>query len=145
MLYYDLSSKTRFWRKIMKKINPTVKKETVYIAIVSTILSMLLQAVFLIIGKWHFTILLGNIYGLFITVGNFLLLGLTVQSSVEKSPDDAKKPIKLSQSLRLLMMFVFAAIGYLIFRKNILAILAVIIPYLFPRIAIILRPVFKKY
>ncbi len=129
----------------MKKVNTTVKKETAFIALISTILSMFLQAVFLIAGKWDYTVLLGNLYGLIATVGNFLLLGLTVQSSVEKNPDDAKKSIKLSQSLRLLMMFILAAVGYLIFRKNIWAVIAVIIPYLFPRIAVALRPIFKKY
>ncbi|MBR4100170.1 MAG: hypothetical protein IKK55_04195 [Clostridia bacterium] len=129
----------------MKKVNTTVKKETVFVAIISTILSMLLQSVFLIAGKWDYTVLLGNLYGLIATVGNFLLLGITVQSSVEKNAEDAKKSIKLSQSLRMLMLFVLAAIGYLLFRKNIWAVIAVVVPYLFPRIAVTLRPIFKKY
>lgn len=125
----------------MKKIDPVVKQETLYIATVSAILSLLLQSVFLIIGKWDYTVLLGNIYGWLVTVGNFLLLGVTVQNAVEKDPDDAKKQIKASQSLRLLLLFVCAIIGYIIPVFNILS---VIIPYLFPRFAISLRPLFKK-
>ncbi|MBE6787639.1 MAG: hypothetical protein E7537_04765 [Ruminococcaceae bacterium] len=125
----------------MKKIDPVVKKETLYIATVSAILSLLLQSVFLIIGKWDYTVLLGNIYGLAVTVGNFFIMGLNVQTSLEKEPDDAKKLIKASQSLRLLMLFVCAIIGYIIPVFNILS---VIIPYLFPRFAISLRPLFKK-
>ena len=125
----------------MKKIDPVVKKETLYIATVSTILSLLLQSVFLIIGKWNYTLLLGNVYGLLVSVGNFLLMGINIQSSLEKDPEDAKKQIKASQSLRLLLMFVFAIIGYII---PIFSIYGVIIPYLFPRFAISLRPIFKK-
>ena len=125
----------------MRKIDSVVKKETLYIASVSAILSLLLQSVFLIIGKWDYTVLLGNIYGLFVTVGNFFLMGLNIQSSLEKDPEDAKKQIKASQSLRLLMLFVLAIIGYII---PIFNILSVIIPYLFPRFAITLRPLFKK-
>ncbi len=125
----------------MKKLDPVVKSETIYIASISFILSLLLQSIFLIIGKWDYTILLGNIYGLIVTVGNFLLLGITVQNAVKKDPEDAKKQIKASQSLRLLLLFVCAIIGYII---PIFNILAVIIPYLFPRIAVSLRPLFKK-
>ncbi len=125
----------------MKKIDTAVKTETIYIASVSAILSLLMQSVFLIIGKWDYTVLLGNIYGWLATVGNFLLMGLNIQSSLEKDPDDAKKQIKASQSLRLLMLFVCAIIGYIIPVFNIIS---VIIPYLFPRFAIALRPLFKK-
>ncbi len=125
----------------MKKIDKTIINETVYIANISIVLSLLLQSVFLIIGKWDYTVLLGNIYGLFVCIGNFFLMGLTVQSSLEKDVDDAKKQIKASQSLRLLMLFVLALIGYLI---PIFNIISVIIPYLFPRFAISLRPIFKK-
>ncbi len=125
----------------MKKIDTAIKTETIYIASVSVILSLLLQSVFLIIGKWDITVLLGNIYGLLVTVGNFFLMGISVQNSLEKEADDAKKYIKASQSLRLLMLFVLAVIGYIIPVFNIIA---VIIPYLFPRFAISLRPLFKK-
>lgn len=125
----------------MKKIDAVVKKETLYILYVSAILSLFIQSVFLIAGKWDYTVLLGNIYGLFAAVGNFFFMGYNVQLSLEKNPDDAKKQIKLSQSLRLLAMFVLAVIAYLIPLINIIA---AIIPYLFPRIAISLRPLFKK-
>ena len=68
-------------------------------------------------------------------------MGLTVQKSLSKKEDDAKSFMKLSQKMRMLMLFVVAMLGYLIpFLKTI----AVIIPYVFPRIAIMLRPVFNK-
>lgn len=125
----------------MKKIDPTVLKETGYIAIFTFILSMLMQSVFLIISKWDYTVLLGNLLGYLASVGNFFLLGLTVQSAVEKEEKDAKNLMKLSSTLRLLMMFVVAITGYVIPAFNVIA---MIIPYLFPRIALAVRPAFLK-
>ena len=43
---------------MLKKVDPVVMKETRYIAITVLILSALMQAVFLIIGQWNYTVLL---------------------------------------------------------------------------------------
>ena len=125
----------------MKKIDATVLKETVYIATGTLILSLLMQSVFLVINKWEYTVLLGNLLGYIAAVGNFFLLGLTVQSAVEKSEKEAKSLMKLSQMARLFLLFVIAIIGYTIPVFNILA---VVITFLFPRIAIAVRPAFTK-
>ena len=125
----------------MKKIDPTVIKETGYIAALVFIFSLLLQSVFLIIGKWDYTILTGNLLGFCAAVGNFFLMGLSVQSSLNKDEKDAKSLMKLSQSLRLLLIFIIVVIGYLLPVFNTIA---VVIPLLFPRIAVALRPLFAK-
>ena len=125
----------------MKKVDPTVLKETVYITAFTVIFSMLMQSVFLIVQKWDYTVLLGNLLGIIAVVLNFFLMGLTVQNAVTKEEKEAKNLIKLSQSGRLFMMFVFALIGYLVPVFNAIA---VVIPFLFPRIAIMLRPFFQK-
>ena len=125
----------------MKKIDPTVLKETAYITAFTIIFSMFMQAVFLIVQKWDYTVLLGNLLGIIAVVLNFFLMGLTVQTAVLKEEKDAKNLMKLSQTGRLFMMFVFALIGYLVPVFNAIA---VVIPFLFPRIAIMLRPFFMK-
>ena len=125
----------------MKKIDSTVLKETGYIFLFTFIFSMLMQSVFLIIGKWDYTVLLGNLLGLAGAVGNFFIMGLTVQSALNKSEDDAKKLMKLSQSLRMLMLFAFALIGHLVPCFNLIA---VVIPLIFPRIGIAVRSLFIK-
>lgn len=125
----------------MKKIDPTVLKETSYIAAMVFIFSLALQSVFLIIGKWDYTVLTGNLLGFVAAVGNFFLMGLSVQASLGKEEKDAKNLMKVSQSLRLLLIFVIALIGYLVPVFNTIAVL---IPLLFPRIAVALRPVFMK-
>lgn len=125
----------------MKKIDPTVLRETSYIAAVCAVLSLLMQSVFLIIGKWDYTVLLGNLLGLLAAVGNFFLMGLTVQSALGKEEKEARRTVKMSQSLRLLMMFAVAIVGYLL---SVFNTIAMIIPFLFPRIAVALRPAIKK-
>ena len=125
----------------MKKIDATVKKETTYIFAITVILSVLMQSVFLIVGKWDYTVLLGNLLGIIAAVGNFFVMGINIQSALGREEKEAKNLIKLSQTLRMLALFVIAMIGYLVPVFNIVA---VIIPYLFPRIAVSLRPLFTK-
>ena len=125
----------------MKKIDPTIKKETLYIAAFVIIFSVLMQSVFLIIGKWDVEVLFGIILGAVAAVGNFFLMGLTVQVSLEKEEKEAKNIIKFSQSARLFLLFGVALAGYLIPVFNIIA---VVIPFLFPRIAVMLRPLADK-
>ena len=118
------------------KVDKTVKKETLYIACFSVVLSMLMQSVFLIIGQWHYSVLLGNLWGYAAAVSNFLLLGLTVQKAVTKEPEEAKKLIKLSHTLRNMLILIVAVIGIVVPFFNTWA---SIIPLLFPRISILFR------
>ena len=126
----------------MKKLDPTVLKESLYILTSTLILSLLMQSVFLLVGAWDYKVLLGNILGIVAAVGNFLLMGITVQSALGKEQKEAKSLMKLSQTLRLLLLFVVALVGYL---APIFSTVAVVIPFLFPRLAITVRPFIKKF
>lgn len=123
------------------KLDPTVKKETVYIAFWVVVFSVFTQAVFLIIGKWDYTVLLGNLLSGIAAISNFLLMGITVQKAVLKEEKEAKSLIKLSQTLRSFFLLAVAVIGLTI---PVFSIWTVLIPLLFPRIAIALRPIFMK-
>ena len=125
----------------MKKIDETVRRMTLYIASWTAVFSLLMQAVFLCIGQWDYTVLLGNLWSGFFAVLNFLLMGITVQKAIEKSEQDAKTMIKASQSLRMVMQVAIAAIGAAL---PIMNIFAVLIPLFFPRIAVMLRPLFDR-
>ena len=124
----------------MVKIDPTVKKETLYIALVTFILSILMQAVFLITGMWNHTFIWGNVLGYFASVGNFLLMGLTVQKALTMEEKDAKKLVQFSQSGRLFMLLIVALIGNF---AGIFNLFSVVIPFIFPRIAVMIRPLIK--
>ncbi len=125
----------------MKKLDPVVVKETIYIGVVSLIFSLIMQAVFLIIGKWDYTVLLGNILGYAAILINFLVMGIGVQKAVSKDEKDAKSVMKISQSFRMFFLFIVAIIGHV---APIFNLIAVVIPFLFPRVAVMLRPVFNK-
>ena len=55
----------------MKKVDSTIIKETIFVASVTLVLSALMQSVFLIIGKWDYDVLLGNLLGGVAAVLNF--------------------------------------------------------------------------
>lgn len=125
----------------MKKLADAVISESRFIALISLLLSLLMQGIFLMIGKWSPSVLWGNLLGAGVAVGNFFLMAVTVQIAVEKDEKEAKNTLKLSQSLRFLMLIVFAVVAYLLPAFHMVAF---ILPYLFPRIAIVLRPLFIK-
>ena len=119
------------------KVDSTVKKETLYIATAVIIMSMLMEAVFLVVQKWDLTVLWGNLLGGGTAVLNFFLMGLTVQKAINKDPKDAATMMRFSQTYRFLLMAGVAAVGALVPVFNVIA---VIVPLFFPRIAIALRP-----
>lgn len=125
----------------MKNIDATVLKESGYIAMITLLFSVLLQAILLIIGKWNITHLLGNIWGMFGAVLNFLLMGITVQHAVLKEEKEAKNLIKFSQSARMLLLIVIVGVGHFV---PVFHLMSVVIPLLFPRIGVSLRPLFIK-
>lgn len=126
----------------MKKIDSTVVHETKFIALAVIFFSAVTELVFLIIGKWDYTVLLGNLLSGCAAVLNFLLMGITVQNALSKDEKSAKTAVRLSQNLRLLMLFVAAALGVLLPCFNIVTAL---LPLFFPRIAVMIRPLFKKF
>ena len=125
----------------MKKIDEVVLRETKYIAIWTMLFSLLMQSVFLVIGKWDYTVLLGNILSEAAVILNYFLIGITVQRALEKDEKDAKSTMKLSQLYRFLLLFAVIILGVLLPCFNTWA---VIIPVFFPRFAIALRSLLDK-
>ncbi len=124
----------------MKKIDQTVLETTRYIGLCTLILSALMQAVFLVLGRWNITVLLGNALGGGVAVLNFFLMGLTVQKAVVLEEKEAKSAMKVSQLYRNLMLIVTAVVGIAV---SIFNSIAVIVPLFFPRIAISLSGILK--
>lgn len=125
----------------MTKIDKTVIKETKYIGCWVVLLSAVMEGIFLVLGKWSYEVLLGNILTGIAVVLNFLLMGITVQKAVEKEEKAARAAMKVSQIYRTLFMLVVVIIGVVAPCFNTWA---VIIPVFFPRVAIAFRPVFDK-
>ena len=125
----------------MKKVDKVVIKETKYILFWVIILSVLTQAVFLILGKWDITVLLGNILSGGAAVLNFFFMGITVQKAVQKEEKEAKNTMRFSQMYRFLFLIVVVILGAVL---PCFSLWTVIIPLFFPRIAILFRPFFDK-
>lgn len=121
---------------LFNKIDPVVLKETRFIAAVVLILTALMQAVFLILGQWDYTVLLGGLWGAALAVLNFFLMGMTIAKAVTLEQDKAKKKIQLSQQLRLLMLLVGCVIGAAL---PVFHTIAVLVPQFFPRIGVAIR------
>lgn len=125
----------------MKSISSAVRKETKYIAVCVVILSVIMQAVFLVLQRWDYRVLLGNVLSGIFAVVNFLMMGITIQNAIEKDKKAAKTQMRASQSIRTFMLFAVAAVGVCVPVFNTVT---AIVPLFFPRIAIAFRPFFKN-
>ena len=126
---------------MLNKVDPTVRKETGFIAGFVLVGSLAMEAVYLLLGAWTLPVLLGNLLGGLTAVLNFFLMGLTVQSAVDKPQDEARTAMKASQALRSVMLLAVLAAGA---AAPCFHLIAAIVPLFFPRIAIALRPLWER-
>lgn len=123
-------------------MDPAVKKETGYITVWVLLLSLLMEAAFLLIRQWDLSVLFGNLGGAVLAVGNFFLLAYTVSRAVDKGkPEEAAQRVKATATLRLIGVGALSALLIGVFKTNVFATL---IPLLFPRVAIAFRPILDR-
>lgn len=125
----------------MDEIDPTVVKETRYVSIVVLILSVFMQGIFLIAGKWDITVLWGNLLSAATGILNFLLLGITVTKALTKDEKDMASYMKLSKTYRFLLVLAILGVGIYFKCFNDIA---VIVPVFFPTIAIYAKEFLRK-
>ena len=122
-------------------MDPAVKKETGYIAVWVVLLSLVMEAVFLLIGKWDLSVLFGNIGGAVIAIGNFFLMALIATRAVKRGvetgkPQEAALRVKATVMFRLIGCVALCALLIAVFKTNVFATL---IPMLFPQIGVFFR------
>ena len=127
-------------------MDPAVKKETGYIAVWVLLLSLVMEAVFLLIRKWDLSVLFGNLGGAAAAVGNFFLMALIATRAVERAvakgkPEEAAARVKATATFRLLGCALVCVILIAVFKTNLYA---TVIPLLFPRIGIMFWPRFNQ-
>ena len=127
----------------MAKLDPVVRKETDYIAVWVFALSLMMEAVFLLIKKWNGSVLMGNLAGACAAIANYLLLGITVSKAVSLGETGSRIALRVraSRTLRMLGMAGFCALCIGLLKTNVYATL---IPLLFPRIGLAFRPVIDR-
>lgn len=125
----------------MGKLDPAVKRETIYISLSVLIFSVMMQFVFFIIGIWDYTVVLGNLLSGGVSVLNFLLMGIAVQSAVGLEEKQIRDKMKLSLTLRMFMIAAAMAVGFML---PCFSIWSTLIPLFFVRLAVAVRPLFGK-
>lgn len=129
-------------KNLFRNVDAEVARSTRYIALIVLIGSLLMQAVFLLIGKWDYTVLLGNLLGAGTAILNFFIMAQTVSQALgQGDKDEANKKTQLSRSMRMLMMLVVCVIGHLAPCFNLFA---VAIPLVFPSIGAFLSGMLMK-
>ena len=149
------------------KIESAVRTETKNIAIGTGVLSVLMLAVFLVLGKFDLSVLLGALLGYIAAVGNFFLMAMTVQHVTNSMPvlpprpeeeetedgeekeaplsDEARQAGKTMQASFLFRMLLIGAVAALaVTLRQVFNPWAALISLLFPNFVITGRKLFQK-
>lgn len=136
-------------KKIFSDVQPAVKKETTKVA-ASTLIGIILMwigfAVFHFIFPekvpFDYTVFLGGIGGGIVAVLNFFLMGLAVQKVAATEDEEmARMRMKASYSRRMLLQILWIVAVAV---APCFALVAGLLPLLFPSIGIKLRGILKK-
>lgn len=118
--------------RFLEGLDPAVKRDVLFIAKVVAVLTVLMEAVFLIIGQWDITVLFGGMLGAGAGLVNFVLMARGVQKAVERDTKEASGMMKTSQSLRMVMLLVIGVIAALL--PNVFDLVSFLLPLLFPSV-----------
>lgn len=124
------------------KIDRVVLKETRYLAIAVALCSVVMQVIFLVLGKYDYTVFLGALLGGVAAVLNFFCLGLAMQKAAAMDdPAAAKRRIQASYNMRYLalgaVVVVAAVTPYFHW-------VPVVLSLVFPRLWFLVMPLFRK-
>lgn len=142
MILYDKNKPCGLKDARMRKLDKAVVKETFYVFIWTFALSAVLNVVFFAFKAWDYKVLCGSLLTAVVAVLNFLLMGIGVQSIVEKKELDEKgrqQRVRLSLYLRMLLIIAALAVGVVVFNP-----IAAIVPVFFPRVSMLFRAMFIK-
>jgi len=114
------------------KLSPSVKKETGHITLGVLAGDAIMIAVFAVLKRLDYTVLLGALLGSAAAIGNFLLMCLAVQRAME-DPDRAKAIVQGSYGKRMLGMVAVMVVGLVVPWFNGIAVL---VPFLLPGLTI---------
>ena len=116
------------------KVQETVKKETMHIAVGTLLLTAVMLLVFFVLGRLDQPVVLGALLGGGFAILNFFVLGLSVQKSVASgNVTRGKLMMTLSYSLRMLAMMGVVVLGLAL---PYFSWVTVVLPQLFPRLTI---------
>ena len=116
-------------------------KEIRFIAAGVLIGDVIMCIIFLLLGKFSFTVILGALIGSAAAVGSMWYLGKSIDKALEKS-DNAQAYFRRTYFIRMLLHAAAIAAGAVIPQ---ISLPAVVIPMFFPRICIYVMQLMGKY
>ena len=129
----------------MTESRKLVLKETAVIAVGEAVCVALMCIVYVLIGKFAISVLLGGLVGLLVAIGNFFALAVVATLASDKAeagdPIAGQKLMKSSYPIRLLTM---AAVLILCAKSGLFDVIALVLPLIFVRPILTIAEFFKK-
>ncbi len=125
----------------MKKLDSTVKSETLRILVGTAGIGLLAQLVFILIGQWSLPVLLGSVLGGGWAVLNFLLMGITLQNTLGMPEQQARNKMKSSYSLRTGLTLAVLVVSILV---PCFSWISAVVGIFSPRVTIAILSAFRK-
>ena len=123
----------------MARFAPAVRKEVGFAALWVGIGMIPVQVLFVALGLWNYTVLLGNLLGSITAVVNVLMVGWMVQSALNQTQKQAKNTVRLSQGGRLLLQGLILVLAGCL--PQVFHLWATVIPLLIPTLAVRIREI----
>ena len=114
------------------KFSSDVKKHILFVSGISSILTAVMLGIFTLAGQFSLSVLWGALSGLFLVCLNFVLLAVTLNKAID-SDSRGKAVAGISYTSRMLLLLIGGMVAIVYFKVNPIA---MIIPYIFPRISI---------
>ena len=129
----------------MTESRKLVLKETALIAIGEAICVALMCIVYVLLGKFNISVVLGGLVGLLVATGNFFALAVVATLASDKAeagdPMSGQKLMKSSYPIRLLVM---AGVLILCAKSGFFDVIALVVPLLFIRPILTIAEFFRK-
>ena len=129
----------------MTESRKMVLKETALIAAGEGICVALMCAVYVLIGKFQLSVLLGGMIGLLVATGNFFALAVVATLAADKAeagdPASGQKLMRSSYPIRLLAM---AGVLILCAKSGACDVISLVLPLIFVRPILTILEFFKK-
>jgi len=122
-------------------IQKAILDETRHITIGVLLADVVMCIVFLLLGRFDYTVVLGTLWGSIFAVGNFFFMGLGVQKAMDKG-DGAKRYMQKNYTLRMCACVFGMAVGV---KVPVFHSIAALIPFLFPKLVIYAMQLFGHY
>lgn len=139
----------------MQRIDPTVKKETLYVFYGLAFFTAILQLVLLLLGyfgvggfRYTYVTVLSSVYTDVIMLADFFIMGVQLQKYVKSTPPEEsaklQKKVQASASVRAVIKIALLGLGVwlcykVLTNESVIDLFALLLPVFFPRVSISIR------